>query len=94
MSSPSRTPGRRAPSSGSAARREQFANDPLNLLAVDGEVNQAKGAGDAATWLPPDRDYRCAYVIRQVGVKARYGLWVTAAEAEAMRRELGRCRTA
>ncbi len=77
-----------------AARRQQFANDPLNLLAVDGEVNQAKGAGDAATWLPPDRDYRCAYVIRQVGVKARYGLWVTAAEAEAMRRELGRCRTA
>ncbi len=78
----------------SAARRQQFANDPLNLLAVDGDVNQAKGAGDAATWLPPDRDYRCAYVIRQISVKARYGVWVTAAEGQAMRRELGRCRTA
>ncbi len=77
-----------------SARREEFANDPLNLLAVDGEVNQAKGAGDAATWLPPDRGYRCAYAIRQVGVKARYGLWVTRAEGEALERELGRCRTA
>lgn len=77
-----------------AARREQFANDPLNLLAVDGDVNQAKGAGDAATWLPPDHDYRCPYVIRQITVKARYGLSVTAAEADAMRRELRRCRTA
>ncbi|WP_372593672.1 HNH endonuclease family protein [Actinotalea sp.] len=76
-----------------ADRRIQFANDPLNLLAVDGAANQAKGAGDAATWLPPDRGYRCAYAIRQVGVKARYGLWVTAAEGEALRRELGRCVT-
>ncbi len=76
-----------------AARREEFANDLLNLLAVDGDVNQAKGAGDAATWQPPDHDYRCPYAIRQISVKARYGLWVTAAEADALRRELGRCRT-
>jgi len=75
------------------ARRGEFANDPLNLLAVDGGVNQAKGAGDAATWLPPDRGYRCAYAIRQIAVKARYGLWVTAAEGDALRRELSRCRT-
>ena len=75
-------------------RRAEFANDPLNLLAVDGAVNQAKGAGDAATWLPPDRGYRCAYAIRQVGVKARYGLWVTEAEGDALRREIGRCVTA
>lgn len=77
----------------SVTRREKFANDQLNLLAVDGGVNQAKGAGDAATWQPPDRDYRCPYAIRQIGVKARYGLWVTTAESDALRRELGRCRT-
>ena len=77
-----------------AARRTEFANDPLNLLAVDGGVNQAKGAGDAATWQPPDRGYRCAYAIRQIAVKARYSLWVTAAEGDALGRELDRCRTA
>jgi hypothetical protein len=73
------------------AVRESFANDPANLLAVDGPLNMAKGAGDAATWLPPHKPFRCLYVIRQVQVKAAYGLWVTAAERDAMARELGKC---
>jgi hypothetical protein len=75
----------------SAARRAQFANDPLNLLAVDGAANQAKGAADAASWLPSNRSYRCAYVARQVAVKARYGLWVTTAEKAAISRVLSTC---
>ncbi len=74
--------------------RTAFANDPANLLAVDGSLNQQKGAGDAATWLPPRKAYRCVYVVRQVRVKAAYGLWVTSAEQEAMSRELDRCATA
>jgi uncharacterized protein DUF1524/excalibur calcium-binding domain-containing protein len=72
-------------------RRTAFANDPLNLLAVDGPTNQRKGDGDAATWLPPQRAYRCAYVARQVAVKQRYRLWVTAAEREAITRVLRSC---
>lgn len=71
--------------------RTRFANDPLNLLAVDGSLNQQKGDGDTATWLPPDRGYRCAYVARQVAVKHAYGLWVTAAERDAMVRVLTGC---
>ncbi|MDY0114348.1 MAG: HNH endonuclease family protein, partial [Corynebacterium sp.] len=42
--------------------RQAFANDPLNLLAVDGPSNQRKGDGDAATWLPPNSAFRCQYV--------------------------------
>ena len=42
-----------------------------------GWVNQEKGDGDAATWLPPNKSYRCTYVTRIVDVKAAYGLWVT-----------------
>jgi hypothetical protein len=72
-------------------RRAAFANDPLDLVAVGGGVNQSKGDGDAATWLPPQRSFRCAYVARQVAVKRRYGLWVTAAERDAVRRVLTRC---
>lgn len=75
----------------SAAERLAFANDPLELLAVNGRLNQQKGDGDTATWLPPDTSYRCAYVARQVSVKAKYGLWVTAAERDAMARILGTC---
>ncbi|MGZ4567105.1 MAG: GmrSD restriction endonuclease domain-containing protein [Blastococcus sp.] len=75
----------------SAARRAAFANDPLNLLAVDGPLNMAKGDGDAATWLPPNRAYRCAYVARQVAVKVEYGLWMTQAEKNAIATILTTC---
>jgi Protein of unknown function (DUF1524)/Excalibur calcium-binding domain len=73
------------------ARRTAFANDPLNLLAVDGPLNMQKGDGDAATWLPPKRDYRCAYVARQVAVKVTYGLWMTQAEKTAIATVLASC---
>jgi hypothetical protein len=75
----------------SATTRKAFANDPFNLLAVDGPSNQRKSDGDAATWLPPAKSYRCAYVARQVAVKVAYRLWVTSAERAAMTRVLGMC---
>lgn len=75
----------------SGAKRINFANDPLNLLAVDGPTNQRKSDKDAASWLPPNRGFRCPYVARQVTIKAKYGLWATPAEAEAMKRVLTAC---
>ena len=75
----------------SQAQRVSLANDPLNLLAVDGRTNSSKGDGDTATWLPPVKSYRCAYVARQISVKATYGLWVTQAEHDAMTRILTAC---
>ncbi len=71
--------------------RERLANDPLNLVAVDGPTNQRKGAGNAATWLPPAKAYRCEYAARQVAVKSAYGLWVVPAERAALERILGGC---
>jgi hypothetical protein len=71
--------------------RERFANDPLNLMATEGAINQQKSDGDAATWLPPARGFRCAYVARQVAVKAKYQLWVTAAERDAIAAVLSAC---
>lgn len=73
------------------AQRVSFANDPLNLLAADGRANAQKGDGDAATWLPKVKTFRCAYVARQVSVKATYGLWVVPAERDAMARILSAC---
>ncbi len=71
--------------------RTAFANDPLNLLAVKGSLNSQKGDGDAATWLPPLKSYRCKYIARQIAVKAKYSIWVTAAEKDAMVRILAKC---
>ena len=72
-------------------QRTAFANDPLNLQATDGPTNQQKGDGDAATWLPPAKGFRCEYVARQVSVKARYNLWVTQAEHDAIAGILATC---
>lgn len=71
--------------------REKLANDPLNLLATDGPANQAKGDGDAATWLPPNKPFHCQYIERQVAIKRKYRLWVTNAEKEAMGKVLAGC---
>jgi len=73
------------------AVRNAMATDPLNLLAVDASANGKKSDGDAATWLPPNKKFRCQYVARQVSVKYKYGLWVTEAEKEAILRVLENC---
>lgn len=73
------------------AKRRDFANDPRNLQATDGPTNQSKGDSDAATWLPPNKSYRCTYVARMVSVKALYGLWVTQSEHDAIARVLSTC---
>ena len=74
-------------------KRLAFANDPLNLLAVDAAANRAKGDADTATWLPSNTSFRCEYVARQVAVKAKYTVWVTSAERDAMVRVLSSCAT-
>lgn len=74
-----------------AHEREDLANDPLNLMAVDGGLNGSKGAGDAATWRPPARSSWCSYAARQIAVKKTYRLWVTAAEKRALLEMLEPC---
>lgn len=71
--------------------RIQLANDPLELLAVDGKLNQTKSDSDAASWLPPNKAFRCQYVARQIAVKQKYALWVTQAEYDTMKQVLDTC---
>ncbi len=75
----------------SITQRTALANDPLNLFAVKGRLNSQKSDGDAATWLPPLKSFRCTYVAQQIAVKAKYSLWVTAPEKDAMTRILAAC---
>ena len=72
-------------------KRAAFANDPLNLLAVDAGANRQKSDSNAASWLPPNKAYRCAYVARQIAVKAKYRLAVTTSEKAQMARQLATC---
>lgn len=75
----------------SLQQRIALANDPLELLAVEGKANQEKSASDAASWLPSNKMFRCQYVARQIAVKKKYSLWVTSAEKDAMTRVLATC---
>lgn len=72
-------------------RRIQLANDPLELLAVEGDANQQKSDSNAASWLPSNKAFRCQYVARQIAVKQKYGLWVIEAEKRAMLQVLSNC---
>lgn len=76
-----------------ADQRKALANDPLNLFAVKGRLNSQKGDGDAATWLPPLKSFRCAYVAQQIAMKAKYSLWVVPPEKAAMVAILAKCPT-
>ena len=76
-----------------AEQRKALSNDPLNLFAVKGRLNSQKGDGDAATWLPPLKSFRCSYVAQQIAVKAKYSLWVRAPEKAAIVSILAKCPT-
>ncbi|MFF8291107.1 HNH endonuclease family protein [Streptomyces sp. NPDC016309] len=69
-------------------KRERLANDPLNLLPVDGPTNGRKGDSGPASWLPPHKAVRCAYAVRFAQVAKKYALPVTTADKDMM---LGQC---
>lgn len=71
--------------------RQNIANDQLNLLPVRADLNRQKGDSNAASWLPPNKSFRCQYVSRQIAVKKKYGLSITSAEATAMGDVLNTC---
>ena len=71
--------------------RTKLANDDLELIAVDGPANMQKSDSDAAGWLPSNKPFRCEYVARQIAVKIKYTLWVTAQEHDAMASVLKSC---
>ncbi|MFE1025314.1 HNH endonuclease family protein [Streptomyces sp. NPDC058818] len=71
------------------SKREQLANDPLNLLPVQGRANSAKRDSGPASWLPPAKSIRCAYAVRFAQVAVKYELAVTAPDRQAMLRQCG-----
>lgn len=74
-----------------ASKREKFANDPLNLLAVSASANRAKGDANAATWLPLQAAFQCRYITLQIAVKSRYRLTITPEEKQTMETVLAQC---
>ncbi|MAR92728.1 MAG: HNH endonuclease [Pseudomonadales bacterium] len=77
----------------SAEKKEQFANDPDNLLAVDDGLNQQKGAKGPTEWMPPNHGYRCDYLRHWQSVLAKYSsLKMTAKENRIYQKQLKACK--
>lgn len=64
-------------------RRVAFANDiDSNLLAVDGRTNNSKSDSGLDSWLPPNPEYACQYVIQYLTVAAKYQLLITQGDVD------------
>ncbi len=72
-------------------RRTRFANDPGNLLAVQGEANQDKGDKEPALWMPPNAAFHCQYAMQYIAVLRGYGLPVDAPSVPVLRSATDTC---
>lgn len=72
-------------------QRLDVANDPINLVAVDGPTNGSKSDRDASEWMPANDRIHCFYAASQIQVKHRYNLSVTEAEKQALSQALSTC---
>jgi hypothetical protein len=71
--------------------RTRFANDPANLLAVQGEANQDKGDTEPAHWMPPNHAFWCQYSVQFVAVLRGYQLPVDEGSAAVLRDAAATC---
>ncbi|MCV7124592.1 HNH endonuclease family protein [Mycobacterium lacus] len=74
--------------------RLRFANDPANLLAVQGQANQDKGDLPPAQWMPPNTAFACQYAMQFIAVLRGYSLPVDQASAGVLRKAAETCPTA
>ena len=74
-----------------SARRQQFANDPANLVPVSAGLNRAKGSSSPDQWLPPNRAHWCEYGRRWQDVKRQYALMITPPEQQMVDQLLQSC---
>ncbi|MGF2945554.1 HNH endonuclease family protein [Mycobacterium sp. Lab-001] len=71
--------------------RLRFANDPANLLAVEGQANQDKGDSPPARWMPPNTAFDCQYAMQFIAVLRGYRLPVDEPSAGVLRRAAATC---
>jgi hypothetical protein len=70
------------------AKRERFANDPVNLWSVELSLNRQKGAKGPEDWLPPDG--KCQYVSRFLRIVKVYDLQPSEELANTYKKQLAK----
>lgn len=72
-------------------KRIAFANDPENLIAVDGPANGSKSDSGPGDWMPENEEYACTYVSHYAYVANKYELHVEASDKRKMEKVLSTC---
>lgn len=75
------------------SERMRFANDPANLLAVQGQANQDKGDSPPAQWMPPNKAFACQYAMQFIAVLRGYSLPVDQPSSDVLRQAAATCPT-
>jgi hypothetical protein len=74
-----------------SAVRQRFANDPANLVAVDGEANQDKSDKQPSKWMPANSAFHCQYAVQFITVLRAYGLYLDRPSYPVLREALATC---
>lgn len=75
----------------SRAKKEDFANAPMEVMMVEDNANASKGDRDPREWKPPRRAYHCEYARKWINLKYRWNLSVDRGEKRALRAMLSTC---
>jgi len=72
-------------------KRQAFANDLKNLLAVDDATNQEKSAKAPHQWMPARQAYWCEYLAKWQAVKNKYHLQYSQEERTFIKDNMQNC---
>lgn len=75
----------------SKEKKEKFANDTSQLLAVSATENRKKSDDGPGKYMPPNRDFRCDYAKLWVDTASKYDLTIDKADKRALTSALNKC---
>lgn len=74
------------------AVKEEFANDKIHLLAVSASENRSKGDKGPGAYMPPNKEFHCAYSKIWISTTDKYGISITSKDKAALQKALKSCR--
>lgn len=72
-------------------KKEQFANDTSQLLAVSAKENRSKSDSGPADYMPKSRDFHCDYSKIWVSTASSYGITISESDKTALKAGLQKC---
>lgn len=75
----------------SPEKKQQFANDRTQLLAVSAKENRSKSDKGPENYMPPKREFQCEYSKKWVTTAKKYGITVTEGDKRALKAGLQKC---